>query len=56
MLENASSSTNNERVLIFTFQDLTYSGDGHNWKSIIFSLLVIGLIIAGIVTAIYLLG
>ncbi|XP_026469614.1 inactive dipeptidyl peptidase 10 [Ctenocephalides felis] len=36
--------------------DLMYGGDGHNWKSIIFSLLVIGLVIAGIVTAIYLLG
>ncbi|KOX73168.1 hypothetical protein WN51_14655, partial [Melipona quadrifasciata] len=29
---------------------------GHNWRSIIFSLLVIGFVIAGIVTAIYLLG
>lgn len=36
-------------------QDL-YDSDGHNWKSIIFSLLVIGFVIAGIVTAIYLLG
>ncbi|XP_031617317.1 inactive dipeptidyl peptidase 10 isoform X1 [Contarinia nasturtii] len=31
-------------------------GETHNWKSIIFSLLVIGFVIAGIVTAIYLLG
>lgn len=37
-------------------QDLTYGESGHNWRSIIFSLLVIGMIIAGIVTAIYLLG
>lgn len=39
-------------------QELLYpgSGDGHNWRSIIFSLLVIGLVISGIVTAIYLLG
>ncbi|XP_031785352.1 inactive dipeptidyl peptidase 10 isoform X2 [Nasonia vitripennis] len=37
-------------------QDLTYSDGGHNWRSIIFSLLVIGGVIAGIVTAIYLLG
>ncbi|XP_043287837.1 inactive dipeptidyl peptidase 10 isoform X2 [Venturia canescens] len=37
-------------------QDLTYGEGGHNWRSIIFSLLVIGLVIAGIVTAIYLLG
>ncbi|CAH2238065.1 jg18449 [Pararge aegeria aegeria] len=36
-------------------QDL-YPGDGHNWRSIIFSLMVIGFVIAGIVTAIYLLG
>ncbi|KAL7031758.1 hypothetical protein ACKWTF_007126 [Chironomus riparius] len=36
-------------------QDL-YGSDGHNWRSIIFSLLVIGFVIAGIVTAIYLLG
>ncbi|KAJ8683542.1 hypothetical protein QAD02_019334, partial [Eretmocerus hayati] len=36
--------------------DLTYADDGHNWRSIIFSLLVISVIIAGIVTAIYLLG
>ncbi|XP_063529706.1 inactive dipeptidyl peptidase 10 isoform X2 [Cydia strobilella] len=33
-----------------------YPGDGHNWKSIIFSLMVISCVIAGIVTAIYLLG
>jgi len=37
-------------------QDLTYAEGGHNWRSIIFSLLVIGFVIAGIVTAIYLLG
>ncbi|XP_044727006.1 inactive dipeptidyl peptidase 10 [Chrysoperla carnea] len=30
--------------------------DGHNWLSIVFSLLVIAVVIAGIVTAIYLLG
>jgi hypothetical protein len=33
-----------------------YGSDGHNWRSIIFSLFVIGTVIAGIVTAIYLLG
>ncbi|XP_075992085.1 inactive dipeptidyl peptidase 10 isoform X1 [Anticarsia gemmatalis] len=33
-----------------------YQGDGHNWRSIIFSLMVISFVIAGIVTAIYLLG
>ncbi|XP_058801842.1 inactive dipeptidyl peptidase 10 isoform X3 [Phymastichus coffea] len=37
-------------------QDLSYPGEGHNWRSIIFSLLVISTVIAGIVTAIYLLG
>ncbi|XP_012223647.1 A-type potassium channel modulatory protein DPP6 isoform X1 [Linepithema humile] len=37
-------------------EDLTYGEGGHNWRSIIFSLLVIGFVIAGIVTAIYLLG
>lgn len=39
-------------------QDLVYpgAGDGHNWRSIVLSLLVIGLVIAGIVTAIYMLG
>lgn len=36
-------------------QDL-YGSDGHNWRSIIFSLLVIGFVITGIVIAIYLLG
>ncbi|XP_055534810.1 inactive dipeptidyl peptidase 10 isoform X1 [Wyeomyia smithii] len=36
-------------------QDL-FTPDGHNWRSIIFSLLVIGFVISGIVTAIYLLG
>ncbi|KAL2736924.1 dipeptidyl aminopeptidase-like protein 6 isoform X1 [Vespula squamosa] len=36
--------------------DLTYAEGGHNWRSIVFSLLVIGFVIAGIVTAIYLLG
>lgn len=40
----------------FLLQDLTYGDGGHNWRSIIFSLLVIGFVIAGIVTAIYLLG
>nr|XP_029728882.1 dipeptidyl peptidase 4-like isoform X2 [Aedes albopictus] len=30
--------------------------EGHNWRSIVFSLLVIGFVISGIVTAIYLLG
>ena len=34
----------------------SYAYDGHNWRSIIFSLLVIGMVITGIVTAIYLLG
>ncbi|KAG5684830.1 hypothetical protein PVAND_014041 [Polypedilum vanderplanki] len=33
-----------------------YGSDGHNWRSIIFSLLVIGFVISSIVTAIYLLG
>ncbi|KAI5634704.1 inactive dipeptidyl peptidase 10 [Phthorimaea operculella] len=33
-----------------------YPGDGHNWRSIILSLMVIGFVISGIVTAIYLLG
>lgn len=42
-------------ILAFHFQDL-YPGDGHNWRSIIFSLMVISFVIAGIVTAIYLLG
>ncbi|XP_017776617.1 PREDICTED: uncharacterized protein LOC108562715, partial [Nicrophorus vespilloides] len=38
-------------------EELALHGDeGHNWWSIIFSLLVIGLVIAGIITAIYLLG
>ncbi|XP_049787849.1 inactive dipeptidyl peptidase 10 isoform X1 [Schistocerca cancellata] len=39
-------------------EDLVYPtvGDGHNWRSIVLSLVVIGLVIAGIVTAIYLLG
>ncbi|XP_025072942.1 dipeptidyl aminopeptidase-like protein 6 [Pogonomyrmex barbatus] len=37
-------------------EDLTYAEGGHNWRSIVFSLLVIGFVIAGIVTAIYLLG
>lgn len=36
-------------------QDLEY-GETHNWKSIVLSLLVISFVIAGIVTAIYLLG
>ncbi|XP_023299933.1 prolyl endopeptidase FAP isoform X2 [Lucilia cuprina] len=30
--------------------------EGHNWRSIVFSLLVISFVIAGIITAIYLLG
>ncbi|XP_039280543.1 inactive dipeptidyl peptidase 10 isoform X2 [Nilaparvata lugens] len=39
-------------------EDLVYPGqqEGRNWRSIIFSLLVISLVIAGIVTAIYTLG
>ncbi|XP_024889600.1 dipeptidyl aminopeptidase-like protein 6 isoform X1 [Temnothorax curvispinosus] len=37
-------------------EDLTYGDGGHNWRSIVFALLVIGFVIAGIVTAIYLLG
>ncbi|XP_031763771.1 inactive dipeptidyl peptidase 10 isoform X1 [Galleria mellonella] len=37
-------------------EDDLYQGDGHNWRSIIFSLMVISFVIAGIVTAIYLLG
>ncbi|XP_067002490.1 inactive dipeptidyl peptidase 10 [Anabrus simplex] len=39
-------------------EDLVYpaAGDGNNWRSIVMSLLVIGVVIAGIVTAIYLLG
>ncbi|KAK7873601.1 hypothetical protein R5R35_009292 [Gryllus longicercus] len=39
-------------------EDLVYPGpgDGNNWRSIVLSLLVIGLVIAGIVTAIYMLG
>ncbi|XP_041976743.1 inactive dipeptidyl peptidase 10 isoform X2 [Aricia agestis] len=37
-------------------EDDLYPGDGHNWRSIIFSLMVISFVIAGIVTAIYLLG
>lgn len=38
-------------------QELAYHGDeGHNWWSIIFSLLVIGLVVFGIVLAIYLVG
>lgn len=37
-------------------QDIGYPSEGHNWRSIIFSLLVINFVIAGIVTAIYLLG
>lgn len=42
----------NENV---NLQEFDYD-ETHNWKSIIFSLLVIGFVIAGIVTAIYLLG
>ncbi|XP_059617511.1 inactive dipeptidyl peptidase 10 isoform X1 [Phlebotomus argentipes] len=37
-------------------EDLAYTQEGHNWRSIIFSLLVIGFVITGIITAIYLLG
>lgn len=37
-------------------EDLGYPSEGQNWRSIIFALLVINLVIAGIVTAIYLLG
>lgn len=37
-------------------EELAYESESHNWRSIIFSLLVIGFVIAGIVTAIYLLG
>ncbi|KAJ2944629.1 hypothetical protein O0L34_g3981 [Tuta absoluta] len=37
-------------------EDDLYPGDGHNWRSIILSLMVIGFVISGIVTAIYLLG
>uniref|UniRef100_A0A182TIR2 Peptidase S9 prolyl oligopeptidase catalytic domain-containing protein n=1 Tax=Anopheles melas TaxID=34690 RepID=A0A182TIR2_9DIPT len=36
-------------------QDL-FPAEGHNWRSIVFSLLVIGFVITGIITAIYLLG
>lgn len=36
-------------------QDL-FASEGHNWKSIVFSLLVIGFVISGIITAIYFLG
>lgn len=36
-------------------QDDEYD-ESHNWKSIVLSLLVISFVIAGIVTAIYLLG
>lgn len=45
-------------ILVFYFIHLKdlYGDSGHNWRSIIFSLLVIGFVIAGIVTAIYLLG
>jgi len=39
-------------------QDLVLAGanDSHNWRSIVLSLLVIGFVIVGILTAIYLLG
>jgi hypothetical protein len=33
-----------------------HEDEGHNWWSIIFSLLVIGLVISGIVAAIFLVG
>lgn len=42
--------------LFIHLQAAEFGGEGHNWKSIIFSLLVIGFVIAGIVTAIYLFG
>jgi len=32
------------------------SDEGHNWRSIILSLIVISFVIAGVITAIYLLG
>jgi hypothetical protein len=35
---------------------LAGANDSHNWRSIVLSLLVIGFVIAGILTAIYLLG
>jgi hypothetical protein len=40
------------------FQDLVIpdNEEGHNWSSIILSLFVIGLVISGIATAVYLLG
>lgn len=37
-------------------QDLGYPPEGHNWCSIVLSLLAIGCVIAGIATAIYILG
>nr|CAD7396637.1 unnamed protein product [Timema cristinae] len=46
-------------LLAFSLRsDLVYPGasEGHNWRSIVLSLMVIGLVIAGILTAIYLLG
>lgn len=43
------------RFFLCFLQELDY-GEGQNWKSIILALLVIGCVIAGIVTAIYLLG
>jgi len=52
----ADQSTDNYVRGCLLPQDLTYADGGHNWRSIIFSLLVIGFVIAGIVTAIYLLG
>lgn len=44
------------KIDLSLFQDLVYPGDGNNWRSIVLSLLVIGMVIAGIVTAIYMLG
>uniref|UniRef100_A0A8D9BYV7 Inactive dipeptidyl peptidase 10 n=1 Tax=Cacopsylla melanoneura TaxID=428564 RepID=A0A8D9BYV7_9HEMI len=37
-------------------EDLGYSGDSQNWRSVILALLVIGIVISGIVTAINLIG
>lgn len=37
-------------------QDLGYPSEGHNWRSIILSLFTISVVIAGIATAIYILG
>lgn len=43
--------------MCYCLQDVaSLADDGYNWRSIIVSLFVIALIIAGIVTAVYLLG